>query len=260
MDFVGGNLLTFLGMKPINDSLDEFFSGAEKSVDKFIKETGIPNLYSIPGIRKLYKSMSLNSGLREKFIKQIRYLPFDLVIIDLGAGTHLFTLDIFSSANRGLVVVTPDAASVENALRFLKCAFYRKVERLWRKYKIHFTDEEISITNFRYPAEIIRYLLLYPNEECTKIVEEISETKWDVIVNFVRDEKDLVVGDIVKKQAKLGLGVEMKCIGSVVYIEGLKPIFNGGEPLPKKVHPTILFRAFHEFIENLKPSNEGMVL
>jgi flagellar biosynthesis protein FlhG len=260
MDLGGGNLHTFLGMKPAEVSLDEFFCGSEKSIDKFIKETSVPNLYYIPGIRKLYKSMSVQTGLREKFLKQVQTLPADIVIIDLGAGTHLFTLDIFASADRGIVVVTPDAASVENALRFLKCAFYRKVERLWRKYKKLIPEEEISITSFKYPADIIKFVLSSGGDECARMAEEISETRWDVFVNFLRNEGDLMAGEIIMKQSKVNLGVETRCVGFINFIEGLKPLFNGGEPLPKKIHPSILFRAFHGLFQELNSFDEKLVL
>jgi flagellar biosynthesis protein FlhG len=257
MDLGGGNLHTFLGMKPQELSLDEFFCGAEKSIDRFIKETPIPDLYYIPGIRKLYKSMSIQTGLREKFLKQVQFLPADVVIIDLGAGTHLFTLDIFSSVERGIVVVTPDAASVENALRFMKCAFYRKVERLWRKYKKFLPEEEVSITNFRYPADLIKYLLSC-GEGGEKMAEEILETRWDVLVNFFRDENDLMAGEIIRKHSRTNLGIETKCLGFINFVEGLKPVFNGGEPLPKKLHPSVLWKAFHGFIQEIRSYNEKL--
>ena len=260
MDLGGGNLHTFLGLKPTGSSLDEFFCGTEKSMDRFIKPTSISHLYYIPGIRKLYKSMSVNSGLREKFLKQIRSIPADLVIIDLGAGTHLFTLDIFASADRGIVIVTPDAASVENALRFLKCAFYRKVERVWRKYKKNFADEEINIVNFKYPADIIKFILSFGGEEYAKMAEEISETRWDILVNFLRNDGDLMAGEVVTKHLKVTLGIETKCIGFINCIDGLKPLFNGGEPLPKKIHPSIFFRAFNRLIQELKFFDEKLVL
>lgn len=259
MDIGGGNLHTFLGMNPPDTSLDDFFCRKEKSLNKFIKETSIPYLYFIPGIRKFYKSMSINNGSRENFLKQIRSISAEVVIIDLGAGTHLFTLDLFSLANRGIIVVTPDAASIENALRFLKCAFYRKIERLWRKYR-RFLPEDIEITNFRYPADIIRFILLCGGEKGVKISDEISNIRWDVLVNFLKSEGDLTAGDIIKKHARLTLGIEMECIGSIHYIDELKPLFNGGEPLPKKIHPSILVRAFHNLIRDLELSNEGLVL
>ena len=259
MDLGGGNLHTFLGLKPPEVSLDEFFCGTVKSIDKFVKETPVPDLYYIPGIRKLYKSMSVSTGLREKFLKQVQLLPADLVIMDLGAGTHLFTLDIFASADRGVVVVTPDAASVENALRFLKCAFYRKVERLWRKYKKFLPQEEISISDFRYPVDLIKYILSC-GEECTKMAEELSQTRWDVLVNFFREKGDLMAGEIVTRHSRTNLGIETKCIGFINFVEGLKPLFNGGEPLPKKIHPSILFKAFHALIQEIKSFHEKLAL
>lgn len=247
MDLGGGNLHTFLGMKPPPFSLDDFFCGRVSSIEKFMVPTTVPSLYHIMGIKKLYKSMSVNNGLRERFLNQLHLLPADVVITDLGAGTHLFLLDIFATADRGIVVVTPDAASVENAYRFLKCAFYRKAERLWKKYR-KFLPEKVDTTLLQYPRDILNFFFSCGPEIAERIETEISKIRWEIFLNFIRDERDLSVGDVLSRNLTLSLGIEVRCSGAINYFDGLRPVFNGGEPLVKKIPSAFLYRSFQQFL------------
>src|SRR5437773_2063575 len=61
-----------------------------------------------------------------------RVIPADVVLLDLGAGTSLNVLDLFSLADRALLVILPEPTSVENCYRFLKAAFLRRLYHLGR--------------------------------------------------------------------------------------------------------------------------------
>ena len=53
-----------------------------------------------------------------------------MVILDLGAGSHTNVVDFFLLADHGVLVVVPEPTSVENAYRFLKAAFLRRVKAM----------------------------------------------------------------------------------------------------------------------------------
>jgi len=54
-------------------------------------------------------------------------LEGDIVLVDVGAGTHFHTLDFFLFVNGHLTVATPDPTSVLDLYRFIKLAAIRRV-------------------------------------------------------------------------------------------------------------------------------------
>ncbi|MBW2295976.1 MAG: hypothetical protein JRG94_27390 [Deltaproteobacteria bacterium] len=64
---------------------------------------------------------------RVRLMRSLRRLRADFVLIDLGAGVHSAVLDYFLVADEGLVVLSPEPTSVENAYTFLRAAFYRRM-------------------------------------------------------------------------------------------------------------------------------------
>src|SRR3712207_4022191 len=61
-------------------------------------------------------------------LQRLTELDADYVVLDLGAGTSLHTIDFFLFADIGLVTLLPEPPSIENASRFIKSTYYR---RLW---------------------------------------------------------------------------------------------------------------------------------
>jgi MinD-like ATPase involved in chromosome partitioning or flagellar assembly len=55
------------------------------------------------------------------------------VVLDLGAGSNFTVLDFFLLARRGIVVVTPEPTSLENAEHFVRTAFYRSLHEVARR-------------------------------------------------------------------------------------------------------------------------------
>ena len=70
-----------------------------------------------------HQSLVLESAATEP----LRQLPADFVLLDLGAGTHSAVMDYFMVGEGGLIVVSPEPTSVENAYSFLRAAFYRRL-------------------------------------------------------------------------------------------------------------------------------------
>ena len=64
---------------------------------------------------------------RVELLAKLRKLPADWVLVDLGAGTHPSVMDYFLVGDDGILVLTPEPTSVENAYAFLRAAFYRRL-------------------------------------------------------------------------------------------------------------------------------------
>ena len=59
-----------------------------------------------------------------------RRMDVDYAILDLGAGTHTNVLDFFLVSDHGVLVLVPEPTAVENAYRFVKAAFWRRMRNV----------------------------------------------------------------------------------------------------------------------------------
>ena len=68
----------------------------------------------------------------KKLLNKLRSLTSRIIssILDLGAGTTYNTLDFSSPPMWAFLVVLPEPTSIENAYRFIKSAFYRKLKNI----------------------------------------------------------------------------------------------------------------------------------
>lgn len=100
----------------------------------FLLEEGVPNLLMIPGANFGLDFTNISTSHKVKFFNQIKEISSaDIVIIDLGGSATEQTLDIFLMAHAGLIITTPEPASIVNSYEFLKKVVYRTIFRMFRK-------------------------------------------------------------------------------------------------------------------------------
>ena len=91
-------------------------------------ETQVPGLRLLSGAATFLGTAHPQPEHRRRFIRQLRTLDADVVLIDLGAGAHYTTLDFFTVAGHRLIVSSPEPTSIQNTYGFLKAAAFRRLE------------------------------------------------------------------------------------------------------------------------------------
>src|SRR2546425_1137052 len=117
------NLHTVLGLDTAELAVSAFVKRRFESIETVVSETGVPRLSLVSGARNSLDIESLKHFQKTRLLRVLINLAVDVVLLDLGAGTSLNVLDLFSLADRGLLVILPEPTSVENCYRFLKAAF-----------------------------------------------------------------------------------------------------------------------------------------
>jgi flagellar biosynthesis protein FlhG len=128
-DLGGANLHTILGVATSGPTLTEFLHRRCERLTETLMPTHTPGLSLVSGSRAAADSANPMHGQKVRLLRQIATLPADHVVLDLGGGSSFNVLDFFLAAEHGVVVVVPDATSVENAYQFLKAAYFRKMRR-----------------------------------------------------------------------------------------------------------------------------------
>ena len=135
-DLGGANLHTCLGVGPPESTLSDFLRRGKANLEEVMVATGVPGLSLIAGAQDSLDAANLKYAQKQKLLRTLLAQTADYLILDLGAGTSFNTLDFFLLADHGLLVVLPEPTSVENAYRFVKAAFFRKLQQVESQYGI----------------------------------------------------------------------------------------------------------------------------
>lgn len=158
-DLGGANVHTALGIAPplvtLSDVVERKLSLAEVAV-----ATPYENLRFISGALDDIAAANPNHAAKMRLLRHLSAVDTDVVVLDLGAGTSFNTLDFFLIAHTGILVVLPEPTSVENAYRFLKAAFFRRLAVLEKSYDIKDLVDEARAQrnklNIHTPADLLK--------------------------------------------------------------------------------------------------------
>lgn len=126
-DLGGANLHTLLGLRFAEKTLDDFIAGRCADLGDVRLSTPVEGLRIISGAGAVLKGAHLDSLTRHRLMSAFFALDDDILLIDLGAGTHLSTLDFFNAAGEGLVVTGPEPTAIQNAYAFVKSVIFRRL-------------------------------------------------------------------------------------------------------------------------------------
>lgn len=217
LDLGAANLHTLLGIDLPKLSLSDFFNGRQPHLNECLVKTGIPNLEIISGAQDAVHVANLEDSKKKNLVNQIRQLDADYVVLDLGAGTTFHTLDFFVCADVGIVCLLPEPTSIENAYRFIKSTYYRRL-----LLSPHLTDitplvqmamESNPNGTIRTPSDLFREVSKSNPEAATRLKEEIERFTPKLIVNQSRTQSDIDIGFSIKSVCKKYFGIDMDYVG-----------------------------------------------
>jgi flagellar biosynthesis protein FlhG len=218
-DFGGPNLHTFMGIATSIISLSDFINSDQLHLDDILLPTGIANLKMASGAHDVLGMANLNVGQQNKLIKAIGSLNVDYILIDLGAGTVAYTLDLFLLADKGILVTAPEPTSVENTYRFIKSAFYRKLKAVIRhpevrEYLERITEHKID-DNPRTPADLVTEISNINAQAGESLKYELGRFAPKLVLNQVRTSSDVKIGFSMGQACKKYFGVNLGYVGFV---------------------------------------------
>ena len=220
-DLGGANLHTFLGISPPGLSLADFIQKRVSHLRDVLIPTSVPNLHLLSGAQDLLNAADARSLQKRKLLRSIQRLDSEYVLVDLGAGNSVNVIDFFLLSHGGILVVTPEPTSVENAYRFLKSAFYRRlrgaVSSPSAKALIDGALDRKNVLGIESPSDLVEAIRGIGEEEGRRLTEEINAFHPNLILNQVRTKKDIEVGFSIRSACKKYFGIQLHYLGYVVY-------------------------------------------
>jgi len=147
-------------------------------------------------------------------------MDVDYVLMDLKAGaTTSDVLDLFLLADVGVVVLVPEPTAIENAYRFIKSAFLRRIwnQEHYKSLRGLLADAHGSAREFGYlsPPSFLREVHRRYPDLAAPLVDELREFRPQILMNKCRTRKDHESGHAIVSACRRKLQIHMGCLGHV---------------------------------------------
>ncbi|MCI0656672.1 MAG: helix-turn-helix domain-containing protein [Acidobacteria bacterium] len=223
LDFEGANLHTYLGIGTPSKSLEKLSAkSGEAPLASLLLDTSVSGLKLLSGSHSPLPQEQRDRIL-ERFSKQAGSLGVDLVLVDCGSGRGGEVLELFQRSGGGILVATPEPASVESVFLFME-SFLEKAlksalsaDELEKLDIARCLDEGSSegLSSFRSALERLRI------EGETALVERVLKTlgplRLRLILNQVRGDADSEIAPVLQSGLEKYFGLEMTSLGCVEY-------------------------------------------
>lgn len=234
-DLEGANLHTCLGVPTPRRSLADFVSEREEDLGKLLVDTPLPNLRLIGATHGNLADAQPSHLRRVRLLRGLRQLDADIVLLDLGAGSHASVLDYFLVSDDGILVLQPEPTSVENAYTFLRAAFYRRMRLAMVGHGVRqlvtMAMDQRNERGIRTPLDLLREIEAADTAEAHRFVETMRVFKPRLIVNGVRTAEDVKLGFAVSSVCKKYFGVEAEYLGYVNYDDEARQSVSARRPI-----------------------------
>jgi len=219
LDLGAPNLHTCLGEPHPATTYHDFLEGKSESLLDSAMTTQFPKLRLISGgnDHKELANISLND--QSRLMSAIKDLKADFTILDLSAGTHTSTLDFFLMADRHLITLTPDPTSIENAYRFMKAAYFRRIKRYESQLLLEDTVGQLMRESEKYkiktPSDLMREILKAEPTRGNELHDFIKQLHYDIVLNQAHGTKDLQIGQSIVSVCRKYFGLPVNLLGHI---------------------------------------------
>ena len=219
VDLGGANLHTCLGINQPQGTLSDVVTRGTR-LETLAAPTGIENLSLVSGAMDALDAANPRAQARARLVEQLQTLDTDYLVLDLGAGTSLHTIDFFLLADHGVLVLLPEPTSVENAYRFLKAALFRRLQQTAQALGVaHLAEAALGSQGsaMRTPAEGGKVVAESHPDAAAQLERSLRDFRVKLVVNQVRSPADQSVGRAVVAAWKKFFGLDMDYLGAIAY-------------------------------------------
>ncbi len=217
LDLGASNLHLVIGQHPGTASLGSWFT--EKSDFKdIVVPTDYKNVSFIAGDNQIPDLTSLKHAQKVKLIRNLNNIDADYVILDLGAGTHQFILDMFLLSPQGIIVSAPAVTATLNGYLFLKNAVFRLLYTTFkrgtpgRQYLDNLKKDSSTMQKLYIP-QLVQQLSLVDPQNTQLFVTRMSQFRPRLVMNMIEDPKDADKASRIKASCNQYLGLDLEYLG-----------------------------------------------
>ncbi|MBF0396376.1 MAG: AAA family ATPase [Desulfobacterales bacterium] len=218
LDLGASNLHTLFGLKASKFTLDDFILGKVKSLSDIIENSNINGLGlicggDVPGIANLHYNRKV------KLMQHLSKLEYDFVLLDLSAGVSFNVVDFMIIATDGILITTPEVPSLLNAYSFIKTFIFRRLGIYFTKTKqdkilelLEMAKDFTSNPHLKTMNGILEQVKAVNSDSVNAINKILAVFKPIIVINRVRSDNDLKVGEVLKNLMNQYLNINTSII------------------------------------------------
>jgi flagellar biosynthesis protein FlhG len=196
------------------------------------EDTTVPGLQLISGRRDPVWAANPDPEQIARLAGEVRQLEADWVVIDIGPGTGADQLELFLTADAGVVVAVPEPTSVELAWRFIRSAFLRRLARAGLADAGRIPAHELrGDSGIPAPLDIYERALGRDDGTADALRDQISRFAPQLVVNFARSKAEMDLGHAMVSAGHRRLGLPIGYLGHVEYDEAVWVALRRARPL-----------------------------
>jgi len=221
LDLGGANLHTSLGVSNPSRTLGDLLYNKIDNANSLLQPTVYRNLSLISGAHDPTGIANMPNVQKARLARKFKEIEADYILLDLGAGTSLNTLDFFLLADHKVIIVTPEPTSVENAYRFIKAAFYRTLRASTPtppvRSLIEQAMDEKNNQGITSPKDLLREVARLSPADGAQLQSKMKEFSFTLVVNQVRTRAEEDIGKSIKIVCERYFGIRVEYVGFIPY-------------------------------------------
>ncbi|MCL1991709.1 MAG: P-loop NTPase [Spirochaetes bacterium] len=231
MDLGASNLHLVLGQHSPKVGVGTFLNNTKSNFADIISDTNIKGLRFIPGDNEIPGTANLKVYQLKALVKELFALKndTDILLIDLGAGTHQSILDFFLVSGQGIIVAAPTVTSVLTAYGFLKNAVFRLMFNCCPKnspanaHLEKLRKDRAAGHEKLYIPKVLPELKEIDPKSYEKFNTQLQKFSPRLIMNMVSEPKDAEVAMKIRRSCEEYLAIKIEHLGSI-YRDALQDV------------------------------------
>ena len=254
------NVHLFVGVPRPSRTLSESLVPGGPTLTELTVATPVPGLRLVGGTSDPAWVAGVDLSAVRTLATQLRDLPADWVVVDLGSGTQPATLELFLTADVPLLVAVPDPTSIELMHRFLRAAFATRLQRLGLGGLVERGAADLRKHEGGMLSALDTYLEAVESRDTRidALRRAIVEFTPRLIINSVRSKSDMEMGRAVASVARRRLGVHIHYLGHLEYDEAVWAATRRRRPLLTEHPETRVAKNFERVTRGLLAIRDGV--
>ena len=267
LDLGASNLHLVLGHHAPQLGIGTFLSNTKSNFADVIVDTDVRGLRFIPGDTEIPGTANLKTIQLKSLVKELIALQddTDILLLDLGAGTHQSILDFFLLSPQGLIVSAPAVTAVLNAYVFLKNTVFRLMFNSFtksskaRKY-VEKLQSDSSGPQKMYIPKILPEIQNIDKNSYNTFVSRLERLHPRLIMNMVDEPKDADVAMKIRRSCEEYLDLKIEHLG-VIYRDIIQDKALASRlPIVLYKPQAMLSQAIYRIADKILQSEEDSVL
>lgn len=244
-DLGAPNLHTMFGIMRPPRTVEDFLAGRSASLDEVALATPIAGLRLICGAEGALGSGRITPETKERLLEQLARLDADCLVIDVGAGVNIDTIDFFNAADTRLVVMVPEITSLQNGYAFLKIALFRRFQLAVagmgasQKLAAAFGDDAFEIGS---TMDRVSTFFAMLEDEVPELVASfrllLQEFNARIVGNMLHTAADRNALFAMQRMMRDRLGLEVDVVAGVSHNARVRSSVNSGRPFAAEASHT----------------------